>query len=260
MHRLTGPGLSAFDRHTQSQRSYALLSNQLSEKQIKNLHSQLSSFRTALTSFAVTHRDRIQRDPAFRHQFQQMCASIGVDPLAGPRRGGWWAELVGMGDWAYELGVQIVDVCVSTRERNGGMIEMGELIRVISKLRGLDKEKEKDKIGFGGGGEITEEDIVRSIKTLEPLGAGYQVVDIGGRKFVRSVVKELDQDQAAILALARAQSGRVMEEDLVSQHGWTRERARVALENMLLRDGMCWVDAQDPNGSAYWVPSAMRWD
>ncbi|KAK7461988.1 ESCRT II complex subunit Dot2 [Stygiomarasmius scandens] len=249
MHRLTGPGLSAFDRHTQSQRSYALLSSQLSTTQITNLHSQLSSFRTALSSFAQTHRDRIAKDPAFRHQFQKMCASIGVDPLAGPRRGGWWAELVGMGDWSYELGVQIVDVCVSTRERNGGVIEMDELIRVVSKLRGLDK-----------GEDITEEDIIRSIKTLEPLGAGYQVVDVGGKKFVRSVVKELDQDQAIILALARGQDGRVIEGDLVEKHGWTRERARVALENMLLRDGMCWIDAQDANGDVYWVPSAMRWD
>ncbi|KAF5367200.1 hypothetical protein D9758_003927 [Tetrapyrgos nigripes] len=248
MHRLGGVGLSAFDRHNQSQRSFAQLSSQLTQAQISHLHSQLAQFRTALSNFAVTHREHIKRDPRFRHEFQQMCASIGVDPLAGPRRGGWWAEMVGMGDWQYELGVQIVDVCVSTRERNGGMIEMDELIRIISKLRGV------------SGGEITEEDVVRSIETLKPLGAGYQVVDVGGRKMVRSVVKELDQDQAVILAVARQLSGKVVEEDLISRHGWTRERARVALENMCLRDGLCWVDDQDPSGMAYWIPSAMRWD
>ena len=52
--------------------------------------------------------------------------------------------------------IQIVDVCVSTRERNAGVIELGELVRVISKLR--------------GNGVITE-DVIRSIKTLEPQGA-----------------------------------------------------------------------------------------
>ncbi|KAJ3515565.1 hypothetical protein NLJ89_g1678 [Agrocybe chaxingu] len=178
-----------------------------------------------------------------------MCSSIGVDPLAGPRKGGWWAELLGLGDWQYELGVQIVDVCVSTRERNGGLIEMSELVRLVSKLRGV------------SGGGITEEDVVRSIKTLQPLGAGYEVVEIDGCQMVRSVVKALDEDQTVILSVAREQGGRVIEDHLIQRKGWTRDRARAALENMLLRDGMCWLDAQDEkSGRAYWVPSAMQWD
>lgn len=154
-----------------------------------------------------------------------------------------------MGDWQYELGVQIVDVCVSTRERNGGLIEMGELVRMVSKLRGVES------------GVITEEDVIQSIKTLQPLGAGYEVIEVGGRKMVRNVVKELDEDQGIILAEAQAEGGRIVEEILVNRRGWTYERARAALENMLLRDGLCWLDAQDErHGNAYWVPSAMRWD
>ena len=34
-------------------------------------------------------------------------------------------------------GVQIVDVCVSTHEQNGGLIETSKLIRLVSKLRGV---------------------------------------------------------------------------------------------------------------------------
>ncbi|KAJ7109146.1 EAP30/Vps36 family-domain-containing protein [Mycena epipterygia] len=250
MHRRGGVGLAAFDRQEQSKRSFAELSTQLSQSQVDHLHAQLNQFRTALAHFATTHRDSIRRDPAFRHAFQQMCSSIGVDPLAGPRKGGWWAEMLGLGDWQYELGVQIVDVCVSTRERNGGLIEMEELLRLVSKLRGV------------SGGEITEDDIVRSIKTLQPLGVGYQVVSVAdGRKMVRSVVKELDEDQAVVLALAQQEGGRIVEDILVNRKGWTRGRARAALENMLLRDGLCWLDEQDEEcGKAYWVTSAMKWD
>jgi len=178
-----------------------------------------------------------------------MCYSIGVDPLAGPRKGGWWAEMLDIGDWQYELGVQIVDVCVSTRHHNGGLIEMSELVRMVSKLRGV------------SSGEITEDDIVRSIKTLQPLGAGYQVVEIGGKKMVRSVVKELDDDQATILVISQETNGRVVENMLVQKKGWTTDRAKAALENMLLRDGLCWLDEQDQEcGRAYWVLSAMRWE
>ncbi|KAI0783722.1 winged helix DNA-binding domain-containing protein [Abortiporus biennis] len=228
MHRLGGVGLAAFERQQQSQRSFAELSSEISQGQVDHLHAQLAQFRSALLHFASTHRDSIRKDPNFRHAFQQMCATIGVDPLAGPRKGGWWAEMLGLGDWQYELGVQIVDVCVSTRERNGGLIEMKELVRL----------------------------------TLKPLGAGYEVIDVGaGKKMVRSVVKELDEDQAVVLAIAQEEGGRVSEEMLIARRGWTPQRASAALENMLVRDGLCWIDEQDEkNGVAYWIPSAMRWD
>lgn len=249
MHRLGGVGLAAFDRHEQSKRSFAELSTELSQSQVEHLHSELNQFRTALAHFASTHRESIKSNPSFRHAFQQMCSSIGVDPLAGPRKGGWWAEMLGLGDWQYELGVQIVDVCVSTRERNGGLVEMSELLRLVSKLRGV------------GSGVITEDDVVRSIKTLQPLGAGYQVVEIGGQKMVRSVVKELDEDQNVVLAIAQEEGGRVVEDLVIRRKGWTRDRTRAALENMLLRDGLCWLDDQDERyGRAYWVPAAMKWD
>ncbi|KIK66158.1 hypothetical protein GYMLUDRAFT_38676 [Collybiopsis luxurians FD-317 M1] len=256
MHRLNGVGLAAFDRHTSTTQSFAALSSTLSQTQISHLQTQLTSFRSALTTFATNHREDILSDPSFRHKFTQMCYNIGVDPLAGPRKGGWWAELLpGLGDWQYELGVQIVDVCVSTRERNGGMIELSELVRLVRKLRG---------VSDGQAGQITEDDIIRSVKTLQPLGAGYQIITLtDGRKMVRSVPKELDEDQTVILAIARmpGKYGRVTEEDLVQEKGWTRERARGALENMLIRDGLCWVDEQDEvYDRVYWVTSAMKWD
>jgi ESCRT-II complex subunit VPS22 len=248
MHR-RGVGLAAFDRQEQSKRSYAQLSSTISRSQVDHLHSQLSQFRTALAHFASTHRDSIKSDPTFRHAFQRMCSSIGVDPLAGPRKGGWWAEMLNLSDWQYELGVQIVDVCVSTRDRNGGLIEISELIRMVSRLRGVDSDL------------ITEDDIVRSIKTLQPLGAGYQVVDIGGKRMIRSVIKELDDDQTSILAIAQENGGRVVADMLIQKRGWTRDRAGAALENMLLRDGLCWLDEQDEEyGRAYWVLSAMQWE
>ena len=106
-----------------------------------------------------------------------------------------------------------------------------------------------------------EEDVIQSIKMLKPLGAGYEVINVKNGKMVCNVVKELDQDQAVVLAESRAEDGRIVEETLVIRRGWTRERARTALENMLLRDGLCWLDTQDElHRKAYWVPSAMRWD
>ena len=43
----------------------------------------------------------ICKNPAFRAQFHEMCANIGVDPLASNK--GFWAELLGIGDFYYEF-------------------------------------------------------------------------------------------------------------------------------------------------------------
>lgn len=44
----------------------------------------------------------IRKNPTFRSQFHEMCAKVGVDPLASNK--GFWAELLGIGDFYYELG------------------------------------------------------------------------------------------------------------------------------------------------------------
>ena len=35
---------------------------------------------------------------------------------------GFWAEMLGVGDFYYELGVQIIEVCLATSHRNGGIL------------------------------------------------------------------------------------------------------------------------------------------
>jgi hypothetical protein len=45
----------------------------------------------------------IRKNPIFRQQFHEMCAKVGVDPLASNK--GVWAELLGIGDFYYEIGL-----------------------------------------------------------------------------------------------------------------------------------------------------------
>lgn len=119
---------------------------------------------------------------------------------------------------------------------------MDDLIRRITRLRTGGKES---KIK---GEEVTEEDVVRSIKQLGPLGCGYEVLELGGKRMVRSVPRELDTDTMVVLAmLMNGGVPWVTEESLVEGQrgrGWGRERARAVLETMALREGMLWVDEQ----------------
>lgn len=137
MRRLGGFGLAAFECQEQFQHPFSALLSELSALSSFTSHCIPSLLLTALQAFAFTHREPIRSDPAFLHTFQKICASTGVDPMAG-------------------------HVCVSANEKGGGVIEIGELARLISNLRGVGR-----KI-------TTEDDVVRSIKTLNSWEQGMR--------------------------------------------------------------------------------------
>ena len=45
------------------------------------MSAKLEKFKENLESFATKHKNKIAKDPAFRAQFNQMCRTVGVDPL-----------------------------------------------------------------------------------------------------------------------------------------------------------------------------------
>ncbi|CAO1628472.1 unnamed protein product [Jaminaea pallidilutea] len=275
-----GPGLTALSRHTTSTQAYSQLSSQLSTQQLHDLRSQLDIFATSLQTFAREHRKDILKDADFRGEFQRMCASIGIDPLAG--RGekvgglkGMWNDWLGLGDYYYELGVQIVDVCVSTRDVNGGVMDMEELIRRVMRLRRgrVRPGQDEDSVAVSTMA-VSEDDVVRAIKTLEPLGCGYEVVALATPgtaassskqstpKLVKCLPGALSLDSTLLLSMLAipsacsrdALSGYVYltEEQLLPERTteprkprWARQRARNALRRMCEEDGTLWVDHHD---------------
>ncbi|RIB17035.1 hypothetical protein C2G38_1466134 [Gigaspora rosea] len=153
---------------------------------MQQLRDQLQVFKTNLEEFARKYRKDIRKNPMFRARFQKMCSNIGVDPLASNK--GFWAEFLGVGDFYYELGVQIIEICLSTRGRNGGLVDLDELKRQLVKMRGGNNSGIS---GSNSSQEISDDDIIRSIKTLKPLGNGFEILQIGDRKMVRRKVTSL---------------------------------------------------------------------
>nr|WVH01931.1 RNA polymerase II transcription factor complex subunit [Naematelia aurantialba] len=258
-----GAGISALSRHAATTSSYSALSSSISASQLTTLQTSLASFKSALLAFAAAHRADIRADPAFRHQFQKMCAAIGVDPLAaagsshgalGKGVGGWWADALGLGEWQYELAVQVVDVCISTRARNGGMIAVDELVRRVTAMRsGGGGESEAE----AAGGMVASEDVLRSLALLRPLCAGYATQNIGGTTYVRSIPRELDTDQSLLLVLAAETGGRLSEDRVKAQTGWPDVRVRTVLDDCVMREGLGWIDEQAPGGRDVWLIAAV---
>ena len=85
-----------------------------------------------------------------------MCDLVGVDALASKK--GFWSELLGIGDFYYDLSVQVVECCLKTRSRNGGLIEIDELQQLVVATRGTDLP------------EVSVDDVAKSIEKLTELG------------------------------------------------------------------------------------------
>lgn len=200
-----------------------------------------------------------------------MCANMMVDPLAGyppsadasGRLGqvaNLWSQFLGLDDWQYELGVQIVDVCISTRPQNGGIISMAALIDGVMRLRHCDSmysQASSKNVEW----KISEEDIERSIQALNPLGCGYEVFDLQGAKMIRTMARELSSDALHILNILSSYhmaprdclgntyittevlASCSKNNDLLGENiFWSPERAKQALDDMLINDGTLWLD------------------
>lgn len=93
-----------------------------------------------------------------------MCSSIGVDPLASNK--GFWSDLLGVGDFYSELGVQIIQIGLQTRATNGGIMTMKELHERLSNVPGRRTQR------------ISRDDIRRSIEKISVLGNGLKIIEV----------------------------------------------------------------------------------
>ncbi|EFC37873.1 predicted protein [Naegleria gruberi] len=241
-----GVGIGALQADKLRQQKFKEKGEDVNNMQVSQMKERLDIFRQSLEEFAIKHKKDINKNAEFRHQFQQMCSKIGVDPLASNK--GFWAELLGVGDFYYELGIQIIEICLKTRNQNGGLIELNELTERVQKTR--NKYSQKDY-------EITTDDIKRSIKHLKVLGNGFQLVMVGGgRYFVQSVPCEMNADQTSILSsvLAKKALEGMTVSDFERELMWSKERVVSALRPLIM-EGFAWIDTQSPKGEdEYWFP------
>jgi ESCRT-II complex subunit VPS22 len=126
------------------QEQYKNVGEEVRKNNLEAMKEQMAIFKAKLEEFALKHKSDIRKDPQFRARFHQMCANIGVDPLASNKASscaqswtslwvwvaarasvlnnsaqlvlslvqGIWTKALGLGDFYYELGVQ---VCMCTR-------------------------------------------------------------------------------------------------------------------------------------------------
>ncbi|ODV88895.1 hypothetical protein CANCADRAFT_3539 [Tortispora caseinolytica NRRL Y-17796] len=224
-------GLASFDKSAKDAKQFSDLSSSLNQSRFKELANQLEVFQAALLQFATEHRDEIRNSPEFRSKFINMCHTIGVDPLATSANtnqgGSFWASLLGrdINDYYFQLAVKVVEACRATKDKNGGLMSMSDIITYL------------------GNSNITESDIKNAIDSLHPLG-GFDIIEFGSKrkKMVRSVPMQLSNDQSTLLGIC--QNIGYLSKTIISDNlQWNNLRISSALED-LVSSGLVWIDLQ----------------
>ncbi|KAL2048651.1 hypothetical protein N7G274_000563 [Stereocaulon virgatum] len=252
-----GVGLSAFQNRSSLSTSYASHGASLRSAHLTSLQTQLSVFQSLLHNFALQHADTIKSNPTFRAEFARMCNAIGVDPLAGSNVkgksagggkgiGSLWAKVLGgdVNDFYFELAVRVVEVCRGSRGENGGLLGVEECKELVKRGRGI-----------GGGMDVSDDDVLRAVKSLKPLGSGFSIVNVGSKQMIRSIPKELNTDQSTVLEAIQV-LGYITCSMLEDNLGWDHARADTVIKD-LLGDSLVWVDLQAPEAE-YWSPAFMN--
>ena len=174
---------------------------------------------------------------------------MGVDMLSSQKS--LLASAHGLGDFYYELAVQVIEQCILTRRQNGGTMPLEDLLLRLQRLRPKQSS-------------ITENDIVFALTKLECFGSGYVVQCFGGRKVVTLAGggDVAGCDTASVLNIAAThQPPRLTAAAVVDATGWGVTRAQRALD-VLLWDGLSWLEEADGSigklQPAYWFPCFMN--
>lgn len=176
-----------------------------------------------------------------------MCATLGVDPLQSSSN--FWTKMLGVGDFYYELAIQVVEVCLATSHRTGGFMQLNDLVRRVKASRNVARVK------YGSSAdEIEVEDVLKAIDKLSKLGGGIRAIPTGKTYIVQSVPSELSMDSTVVLLKAQENGGHIDVRMLEITLEWTSERASKIL-NQLIMEGIVWIDTQTPTGETwYWFP------
>ncbi|GIY82709.1 vacuolar-sorting protein SNF8 [Caerostris extrusa] len=245
MRRRVG-GVGAIQKQQLAQARFKDKGSEIADDQLQQMTKQMETFRSNLQEFAGKYKNKIKKNSQFRQQFQEMCAATGVDPLASSK--GFWADMLGVGDFYYELGVQIIEVCLATRHRNGGLMTLDELRKLLIKSRNITAKQE----------DIGYDDLLRAIDKLKALGEGFRTIACGSTKdfIVQSVPAELNVDHTKVIQRAST-AGFITVTILVEEFNWEKMRAEKAIFD-LIREGLVWIDEQFESEPSYWFPGLQK--
>lgn len=194
-------GISGISRAQISKQEFEKQSFKLKNDQLQVYNSLLVKFQENLRDFAKKHSQEIKSLKEFRSQFLEMCMKIGVDPLSTSK--GVWGFL-GIGDFYYELGIQIIEIALATSHRNGGLIALGQIKELLNR-------------------DVSDQDILKSLSNIQVLGNGLEIIRLNSEIYLGSVPRELNTDLLHVMEFIKSRKYASMR-DIQLEFSWEIQR------------------------------------
>lgn len=221
MNRRGGLG-GVFQQHKLNQ-DMLKLGKEIETKNIEEMKKQLDVFTEKLSEFSVKYKNEIKINPDFRREFYLMCTELGVDPLAGV-----WKNELKLGEFYYELAIQIITISLAFKEKVGSIIDIMELKDLLSKHR-----KKTD---------ISEDDIVKAVESVSELKCGFEIIQLqNGKKAVAITPIHLSNDINIVLQIASENNGCITYNLFKMKTGQPEYKYKQIIDN-LIENEMVWVD------------------
>ena len=118
-----GVGIASVQQKKQTEQNMASLGAQLHAERVSQIADQLSQLEVKLKELASKYKEQIVRDPVLRARFRQFADTLGVDLLSSSTN--VFSKSLGFGDYYYDLGGRIVEICMKERQFAGALVPRG---------------------------------------------------------------------------------------------------------------------------------------
>ncbi|KEG13025.1 ESCRT-II complex subunit VPS22 [Trypanosoma grayi] len=172
-----GIGVAHVQNKKETQRQMTDLGAQITAERVGQIADELESLKDHLRILAQKHKEEIKHDPVARARFRQLAESLDVDLISSKKN--VFAGMLGLGDFYYGLASRVVEVCIKERKFCGSYVPLQRIVQLMKKRYTSD--------GKGGNrNDITEGDVCMALDKLHVLGDGYNVVKLGGVKYIQT--------------------------------------------------------------------------
>ncbi|KAK7200787.1 EAP30/Vps36 family [Novymonas esmeraldas] len=198
MRRRVGVGHVLQER--QQQQRMADLGAQITAERVGQIEDQLEELQTQLKTLAQNHKSDIKEDPVVRARFRQLADSLGVDLISSKKN--VFADALGLGDFYYQLAGRTVEACMRERKFCGAYVPLQRVQFFVQKAydastlasgNAQNRHSVLPHSGSRGDGPseakrivISEADVVTALSKLSVLGAGYNIVKLGGVSYIQT--------------------------------------------------------------------------
>uniref|UniRef100_A0A3B0MYW0 Eap30 subunit of ell complex, putative n=1 Tax=Theileria annulata TaxID=5874 RepID=A0A3B0MYW0_THEAN len=208
-----------------------LLSSQVSSENRERYLAILNDFRTNFENFVKRHHYKINSDPDFRVKFLEMCDILSIDVLElSPRIRPNFSRVLGtVNSFLPEICTLMLEICINTRNENGGICELSYLLEMFPKSY-----------------KLTQNDLLKASKEFRVFGDSIKVVQVNDKYFVVTN-PDLSNVHCECLKVATELKRGISCLDLSTHLGWTIERSKIVL-NQLTAIQITWIDINTNSG------------